>query len=421
MREMKDSGIAFLKQIPANWELLRIKDLGTSRNGLTYSPLDVCDETEGTLVLRSSNVQNGKIVLTDNVYVNCEIRQDLMVRDGDILICSRNGSRDLIGKNAIIDSETRASFGAFMMIYRCVAPHFMYYFLNSPVFSYYLGSFFTTTINQLTAANFGNIKIAFCPDKQERNRIATFLDAKCAEIDALTADIQTQIDTLEQYKRSVITETVTKGLNPDAEMKDSGVQWIGDIPKEWEVSKLKYIGNSKSEAKPYKKGDIFIGLEDIDSFNGNVISQNLDYEECFTSIFKSGDFLFSKLRPYLAKGFLAEYDGFSSGELIRIQFNNKQYSKYYKYQLLSNKFIDLIDSMTYGVKMPRTSWQEIKEQVLVKPPLVDQKQVVEYLDSKTKTIDDTIAAKKKQLEILDDYKKSLIFEYVTGKKEAPAL
>lgn len=182
---------------------MRIKNLGQYRNGLTYSPQDVTDETDGTLVLRSSNIKDGKLELNDNVYVKGQIPSDLMVKQGDILICSRNGSRELIGKNALLP-DMKASFGAFMMIYRCVNPSYMYYVLNSPVFNYYLGSFFTSTINQLTGNNFGNMKIPYCPDVEEQRQIADFLDSKCAEIDALSADIQSEIETLETYKRSVI-------------------------------------------------------------------------------------------------------------------------------------------------------------------------------------------------------------------------
>lgn len=119
----------------------------------------------------------------------------------------------------------------------------------------------------------------------------------------------------------------------------------------------------------------------------------------------------------MAKGFLAEQKGFSSGELIRIIFNNDQHNNYYKYQMLSVKFINLINRMTYGVKMPRTSWQDLKEQVLVEPPSKEQINIATFLDNKTKLIDDSISIKKKQLETLEEYKKSLIYEYVTGKKE----
>lgn len=206
--EMKDSGIDWIGQIPKGWEMLRIKNLGTARNGLTYSPNDLATEEDGTLVLRSSNVKDSKINLEDNVYVSCKIPSNLMVKKGDILICSRNGSRELIGKNAIID-DIHATYGAFMMVYRSIDPEYLYYILNSEVFSYYLGTFFTSTINQLTGQNFSNMKIVFCPDKNERAKIVEYLKEKTLDIDDSIQVKRQQLDNLNTYKKSIIYEYVT--------------------------------------------------------------------------------------------------------------------------------------------------------------------------------------------------------------------
>lgn len=207
--EMKDSGIGWIGDIPKDWEIIRIKNIGEYRNGLTYKPTDITDENTGILVLRSSNIQAGKISLKDNVYVSTFVRNDLKVQKGDILICSRNGSRELVGKNAIIEDLQDVTFGAFMMIFRCDSPKYLYYILNSKVFSYYLGSFFTSTINQLTGSNFGNMKIVYVSNKLEQNKIVSYLDSKCSEIDAIIADKKRQLDILADYKKSLIYEYVT--------------------------------------------------------------------------------------------------------------------------------------------------------------------------------------------------------------------
>ena len=205
---MKDSGIDWIGNIPQHWAVKKIKYIGDSRNGLTYKPTDIVDENDGTLVLRSSNIQDGKLTFNDNVYVSSIIPKNLKVKKDDILICSRNGSRELIGKNTLIDNVD-ATFGAFMMIYRCIAPRFIYYVLNSEVFKYYLGTFFTSTINQLTGTNFNNMKIVFCPNEKERQKITNYLDKKCSKLDAIIADKQKQLDTLTEYKKSLIYEYVT--------------------------------------------------------------------------------------------------------------------------------------------------------------------------------------------------------------------
>lgn len=206
-RSMKPSGVEWIGDIPEEWCMKRFKYLGTYRNGLTYKPEELSDS--GILVLRSSNIQNGQIALEDNVYVDSVIKDELKVRKGDILICSRNGSRELIGKNAIIKDDMDASFGAFMMIFRSNSPEYMRYILNSSVFSYYLASFFTATINQLTANNFGNMKVPFCSNLEEQKGIIDFLDAKCAEIDRIIEKKEQLIEELGSYKKSLIYEYVT--------------------------------------------------------------------------------------------------------------------------------------------------------------------------------------------------------------------
>lgn len=206
---MKDSGIEWIGQIPQHWEIRKLKTIGDYRNGLTYSPEDICEENNGTLVLRSSNIKNGKISFNDNVYVSSNIPEILKVKKDDILICSRNGSKDLIGKNALIPEELNASFGAFTMIFRCKCPQYMYNILNSHIFSYYLGSFFTSTINQLTGKNFGNMDIVYCPNINEQNQINAYLDKKCSEIDKNIEDKEKLIEKLVEYKKSLIYECVT--------------------------------------------------------------------------------------------------------------------------------------------------------------------------------------------------------------------
>ena len=208
-RPMKDSGVEWIGDIPQEWDIVKMKHLGRCRNGLTYSPENVVDEEIGTLVLRSSNIKDGNLMFSDNVFVNNDIREELMVKQGDILICSRNGSRSLIGKNAIIPKNLVATFGAFMMIFRCDKPEYVRYILSSQIFSYYLGTFLTSTINQLTADNFNNMQVVYCQDEREQVEIITYLDHKCAEIDRLIAAKEQLLTELESYKKSVIYEYVT--------------------------------------------------------------------------------------------------------------------------------------------------------------------------------------------------------------------
>lgn len=205
---MKDSGIEWIGQIPEGWKAKRLKYVGYGENGLTYSPSDMCGE-EGVLVLRSSNIQGSKLVLTDNVYVSCSIPEKLFVKKGDIIICSRNGSAALVGKCALVEDEINASFGAFMLRFRTSLYNRYAYYLLTGVISNYKQLFSTTTINQLTLGTFNNLYAPIATEDKEQQAIADYLDTKCAEIDALISLKQSKFDALKEYKKTIIYEYIT--------------------------------------------------------------------------------------------------------------------------------------------------------------------------------------------------------------------
>lgn len=204
--KMKDSGIPWIGQIPEDWKVVRLKNIAKCYGGLTYSPDDINEK--GILVLRSSNIQNGKLSFNDNVYV--KVNNFMLVEKNDILICSRNGSRELIGKNAIITTDIKATFGAFMMIIRTSQnAKYLHKILNSNIFNYYISSFLTSTINQLTKNNLDNIKFPFSIDPNTQQQIVDYLDKRCEEIDNLIKIKQEKIEKLKEYKKSLIYQYVT--------------------------------------------------------------------------------------------------------------------------------------------------------------------------------------------------------------------
>lgn len=207
--KMKPSGIDWLGDIPEGWEVKKVKYLGRAIIGLTYSPDDVVNEDEGVLILRSSNIQNGLIELNDNVYVKKEIPEDLITKIGDILICSRNGSVQLIGKNILIDENTaNLSFGAFMTIFRSKYYDFLYYFFNSSLFISQTGLFSTSTINQLTTSILNNMEIPL-PPVETQKEIVKALKNKTANIDGMMKKVEMQIEKLQEYRQALITNAVT--------------------------------------------------------------------------------------------------------------------------------------------------------------------------------------------------------------------
>lgn len=209
--EMKPSGIDWIGDIPTHWQLKKIKNISESRNGLDYVAEDVCgpDDAGSTLVVRSSNLDGNGMVFDDCVYLSKRIPSVLRLRKDDIVIVRTNGSRELVGKNALVPNDGVGTIGAFMLLCRTPYPRYLHWILNSQLFPRYLGTFETSTVNQITNGNLRNMVIPFCPDSHEREEICDYLDSKCAAIDRLIAGKRKQLETLRAQRQSLIYEYVT--------------------------------------------------------------------------------------------------------------------------------------------------------------------------------------------------------------------
>lgn len=206
---MKDSGVEWLGGIPSHWNMQKLKYVGEAKNGLTYSPDNVTEAGIGTLVLRSSNIQNAQLSFEDNVYVDMKIPERILVRTDDILICSRNGSRRLIGKNALITEDVAGqAFGAFMVVFRSEINTYLYWILNSPLFEYQSGSFLTSTINQLTIGNLHSMEIPI-PPKKEQDEIEKYLKTKMIDFDKLISKAEQAIKLMQERRTALISAAVT--------------------------------------------------------------------------------------------------------------------------------------------------------------------------------------------------------------------
>ncbi|HEJ9079960.1 TPA: restriction endonuclease subunit S [Serratia marcescens] len=206
---MKDSGVEWLGEIPSHWEMKRLAYLGSARNGLTYSPENITDQESGTLVLRSSNIRNSSLCFDDNVYVNSSIPEQFLVKENDLLICSRNGSRNLIGKNALISKDAAGmAFGAFMAIFRSQINTYIFWVLNSPLFDYQSGSFLTSTINQLTIGNLNSMKVPV-PTFKEQKEIVRYLSKKNNDFIELINKVNNSIALLQERRTALISAAVT--------------------------------------------------------------------------------------------------------------------------------------------------------------------------------------------------------------------
>lgn len=269
----------------------------------------------------------------------------------------------------------------------------------------------------LNADELLSIKIPL-PPLEEQKRIADFLDSKCTQIDNFCEKKQKLITLLNEKKQSLINECVTKGLDTNVTLKDSGVEHLGEIPKHWEIKKLKYIVSLQNRKS--NNIDFRIGLENIESKTGKYIPTNeIMFEEDGIG-FEKGDILFGKLRPYLAKVFLADRNGVCVSEFLVLRTSRAD-NNFLKFLMLSPSFIDIVDSSTYGTKMPRASWDFIGNLKIPLPPITEQEQIAQFLDSKISKIDKIIEKTKKQIELIKEYKTTLINQAVCGRIEKTKL
>ena len=423
----KDSGIAWLGEVPEHWNVKRLKFLGDIILGLTYSPENITNEDNGTLVLRSSNIQNGKLVFEDNVFVNSDIPQKMITTEQDILICSRNGSRSLIGKCALIEKYgLNQTFRAFMTVYRTPYRKFVYYALNSEIFKSQLGLFLTSTINQLTTQVLGNFNIAF-PPRDEQTAIAHYLDTKLGEIDALIDKQQTLLEKLAERRTATITAAVTRGLNPNAPMKNSGVEWLGDVLAHWDVSPFKLVMNSIIDyrGKTPEKTNSGVFLITARNIKNGIIDYTLsqefidedNYEEVMRrGLPKLGQVLMTTEAPL---GEVAQIDRTDVALAQRVlKFDgkkNKLDNRFLKYFILSKAFQASLykfatGSTALGIKSERLSYLKS-----LLPPVTEQTAIANYLDQETAKIDRLCETVNQTIGRLKEYRTALITQAVTGK------
>ena len=419
-RKMKDSGIEWIGEIPEEWEISKVSYFYKITLGKMLQPN--AKEESDTLenYLCALNVFWNKIT-TDNIkqmWFEKSEKKQYELTDGDLIV-TEGGD---VAAACIWEGEVNPCYIQ-NAVYRVRSlPGFLNKFLYYHLFVAKTTGYIDMLCNKATIAHFTKDKFSNLPfivlPLKEQQKIVAYLDEKCAAIDQIVASKQKQNEQLAAYRQSLITEAVTKGLNPAVPMKDSGIEWIGEITVEWEVSALKYNANLVAEKSGEMNSNrVYIGLENVLPYVGKIALGDEVETIGDTLSFCTGDVLFGKLRPYLAKCFFAEFDGVCSGEFFVIRDNGRMIGKYIKYLMLSEPFLNLVIGSTYGVKMPRASWEFVGNIKLPRPPLAEQKAIAAYLDKKCGEIDALSERNKNIIESLQEYKQSLIYEAVTGKIE----
>lgn len=413
MQEMKDSGISWVGEIPKEWSVNRAKYCFVNTKEIAGCRSDRYERlalTMNGVIKRSKDDSNG---LQPEKFETYQIlRPDELVFK---LIDLQNVSTSRVGLSPYLGLVSPAYI--ILKSNKRVLPAFAEkYFLmlwKNQIFNA-LGD--AGVRSNLNSKDLLELSIPF-PPLAEQQRIAEFLDRECGKIDGLKADIQAQIDTLEQYKRSVITEAVTHGLNPSAPMKDSGIPWVGKTPEYWKVGRiggLYELRNQKVSDKDFMPLSVTMKgiLPQLETAAKTNDGDN-------RKLVRVGDFAINSRSDRRGSCGISDYDGSVSLINTILKPRNRMNAKYYNWLFHTPMFADEFYKWGHGIvdDLWTTNWSEMKRISIPLPPIDEQQEIADYLDNKCAAIEQIIADKKSQIETLDGYKKSLIFEYVTGKKE----
>lgn len=431
-RAMKESGIPWIGEIPSHWETCLIKQIMRNKSIKGFPDEQVLSlYREHGIVPKDSRDDNHNVTSEDTSGYK-------LVDVGDFVV---NKMKAWQGSMAVSDYRGIIS-PAYYVCNFISSPQkkYIHYLLRNETYKAEYSRLSTgLRVGQwdLNIDDFLHIPIVL-PPIHEQQAISDYLDEKCSEIDELITLQDKIIEELKSYKQSVITEAVTKGLNPDAPMKDSGIEWIGDIPNEWKICRIKDVLDRSKEGikigpfgsaltnKIEGEGDYKIfgqwNIVDKDfSVGKNYISQKT-FESLASYRVVSGDILVSLMGTVGKCAVIPDdiQEGIMDSHVIKVRLNERCDNSYFEYiydKDCSSFVYEQIRKMKKGSIMDGLNSSIVKNLVILLPPTEEQQAIADYLDKKCAEIDSLIALKQSKIEQLKEYKKSLIYEYVTGKKE----
>ncbi len=438
-REMRHSGIEWIDEIPKEWNICRLKDVGTLYGGLTGKAGDDFnveeDDISYMLYIPFTNIFNNDSINPNQLF-KVKIEQgekQNLVQKGDLLFLMSSEDYDGVGKPAIMEEQVDDlglnSFCKGLRIYNNTNSKFLFYLLSSHLHR----ELVRQEAKGFIRINLRQDRLSCCPiflpPLPEQQKIANYLDKVCGEVDEMIALQEQMIEELKAYKQSVITEAVTKGLNPDVPMKDSGIDWIGEIPEGWEIISLQSLSKSIRNGYVGPTRDLFKdegikyiqslhlkdGVIDFDKHHYYVseewANQHPKIHEDDLLIVQTGDIGQVAIVP-------KEFDDCNCHALIIVVLNKKLcLPTYISYYLRSSVGKELLLRCKTGALLPHLNSGKIGVTPINLPSINEQQSIASYLDTKCAEIDALIAIKQAKIDELKDYKKSVIYEYVTGKKE----
>lgn len=431
-REMKDSGIEWIGEIPKEWEIGKVKRYYKLQTGFTpdtKNELYYSENEEGFDWLTIGDLNGGKIIpnktksrITQK-YID-DYKPEIIPKNSLLYSFKLSVGQVAFTDRNIYSNEAIACF----IPKENINLRFLYYS------SLFIKENSNENIYGAKLLNQELIKNAFIifPPLEEQEKIANYLDKKISDIDLIIEKTKATIEDYKKYKQSIITEAVTKGLNPNVEMKDSGIEWIGQIPKHWEVAKLKQVSYIRArlgwkglKAEEYtEEGYMFLSAFNIINSKLNFLETNFinsyRYEESPEIKLKIDDVLIVKDGAGIGKCACVEYlpqEATINGSIALISTYEEIKGKFLYYYFLTKVMQKYVDRLKDGMGVPHLFQRDIKEIRISFSNIEEQQQIVEYLDKKVSEIDNLIVKKESLINEMEEYKKSLIYECVTGKKE----
>jgi type I restriction enzyme S subunit len=414
MREMRDSGVEWIGEIPKDWNCCKQKYRFTLINGRAFKDNEF--EEDGTYrILRVGNLFSNPVWYSSSL----ELEPDKYCEKGDLIYAWS------MSYGPYIWNEEKVIYHYHIWKTKLVSDMdkmFSYYYLQALTESI-KSQTHETTMGFVTMGIMNNSYIAYPRNIKEQKKISNYLDAKCSKIDEIIEKQQAIIEKLKEYKFSIITEAVTKGINPDVELKDSTIDMCEQIPVHWSISQNRYLFSLRDEKnyKPLEEVRLLSLYTDLGVFphgeqeeRGNKAVKAEGYKVVYEN-----DIVVNIILAWMGAIGRSAYDGVTSPAYDIYKPNENVCSRYYHYLYRTKPFS--AECYKYGRGIMAMRWRtyssEFKSIKVPVPPYIEQCQIADYLDSKCEMLDKTIADRNKAIEKLQEYKKSLIYEVVTGKKE----
>ncbi len=426
MRKMKDSGQAWIGKIPESWTLIPGKHLFKQRttrgNG---ESLVLLSPTQSYGVIPQDLYEQYSGMNAVKLKEDANLNSLKTVKKGDFCISLRSfqGGFEYSRYEGVVSPAYQVFYQT-----KALCDDFYKYLFKSSSFIEKINSF-TMSLRDgknISFQDFGNMLLPV-PPILEQQQIADYLDSQCTKIDSIAEKIQSEIDILQQCRKSVIYKAVTKGLDPNVEMKDSGERWIGKIPSHWKINRVASLYSERNES-----GDPDLPVLMV-SINSGVSKGEVSNEDRMRSVVQSedktkykrvypDDLVYNMMRAWQGAFGAVRVDGLVSPAYVVAQPRQQLDTRYIEALFRTPAAVAEMKRFSYGIAdfRLRLYWQYFRNIRLCFPPLEEQKKIADFVEERSIKINAVIAKKQEQLSILADYKKSLIYEFVTGKKEVPA-